>query len=392
MPRPVSLVLVLAFLAANLPLRADEQKLPDPLIDLKGNPVTTADAWTNHRRAEILELFRENVYGRAPVGRPENLRFAVTNTMPDAMDGKATRKLVRISYAGRGGEGGINLIFFVPAGATKKPVPCFLFICNRGQENIDPTRAEKSPFWPAEQIVARGYAVATFWNGDVAPDKNTGFTNGVHALFDPPSGRRDDSWGTIAAWAWGASRVMDYLETDSDIDAKHVAVVGHSRGGKTALWAGAEDERFALAVSNDSGNSGAGLARIHGPKAETIRDIMKAFPYWFCANYRKYIDNENALPVDQHELAALIAPRLLYIASASEDLWADPQREFLCAVKASPVFELLGVKGMTTTAMPQPEHPLHDGNIGHHIRTGKHNLTEYDWNCYMDFADRHWKR
>lgn len=370
------------------PVIADEPALPDPLVMNDGTKVTSAEMWRTKRRPEILELFRENVYGRTPIGRPEKLAFAVTNTLADAMDGKATRKLVRISYAGPGGEGGINLIVFIPNDA-RKPVPCFLLICNRGVTNIDPTREVKSQFWPAEQIVARGYAAATFWNGDVAPDHITGFTNGVHAIFQKASDRRDDSWGTLAAWAWGASRCLDYFETDSDIDAKRVAVVGHSRGGKTAMWAGAEDERFAMSVSNDSGSSGAGLARIRGPKAETIRDIMKNFPYWFCGNYRKFIDHENDLPVDQHELAALIAPRLLYIASASEDVWADPAREFLCAVKATPVYELFGLTGIKPQPTPAPEHPINDGNIGHHIHTGGHNLIEYDWQRYMDFADKH---
>lgn len=380
--------MLVSLLMASTALAADEIKLPDPLVMNDGTRVASAELWKTKRRAEVLELFRENVYGRAPIGRPDTLAFALTNSAADAMDGKATRKLIRIAYAGPGGKGGINLILFVPNDA-RKPVPCFLLICNRGQENIDPTRAQKSPFWPAEQIVARGYAAASFWNGDVAPDRKNSFTNGVHALFDPPSGRTDDAWGTLAAWAWGASRCLDYLETDKDIDAKRVAVVGHSRGGKTALWAGAEDERFALVVSNDSGSSGAGLARIRGPKAERIRDIMKNFPYWFCGNYAKYIDREDELPVDQHELAALIAPRLLYIASASEDLWADPDREFLCAVKATPVFELFGLNGIAPRPTPPPEQPIHDGHIGHHIRTGKHNLLEYDWHCFMDFADKH---
>jgi hypothetical protein len=379
---------LVVLIAATRLSAAEDVKLPDPLVMNDGSKVTSAEMWQTKRRGEILELFRENVYGRAPVGRPENLSFAITNSAADAMDGKATRKLVRISYAGPGGEGGINLILFVPNSA-KKPVPCFLLICNRGRENIDPMRVQKSPFWPAEQIVARGYAAAAFWNGDVTPDRKDSFTNGVHAIFDPPSGRRGDSWGTLAAWAWGASRCLDYLETDQDIDAKRVAVIGHSRGGKTALWAGTEDERFAMAGSNDSGCSGAGLARIRNPKAETIKDIMKTFPYWFCSNYRKYIDHEDDLPVDQHELAALIAPRLLYIASASEDVWADPDREFLCAIKATPVFEIFGLKGISSQPTPAPEHPISDGNIGHHIRAGKHDLTEYDWACYMDFADKH---
>lgn len=365
-------------------------ELPDPLIAHDGTVVADAAMWRSTRRGELLDLFRTHVYGCAPVGRPENLTFAVTNTVRDAMDGAATLRQVRITYAGPGGAGGLNLTLFVPNAATGR-VPCFLLICNRGVTNIDPTRRDKSPFWPAEQIVARGYAAAAFWNDDVAPDRNNAFTNGVHALFDPPTGRRDDSWGTLAAWAWGASRALDYLETDPGVDAKRVALVGHSRGGKTAMWAAAEDERFAMSVSNDSGSSGAGLARIRGPKAETIKDIVERFPYWFCTNYRQYAGHEDKLPVDQHELAALIAPRLLYIASASEDAWADPEREFLCGKEASPVYALFGLPGLVGEKLPAPESPLHEGRIGYHLRTGKHNLTEYDWKCFMDFADRHLK-
>lgn len=364
---------------------AAELDLPDPLTQQNGEKVATAAVWKEKRRGEVLELFRTNIYGRAPVGRPDGLKFEVTESALDAMDGKATRKQVKISYRGRGGEGAINLVLFIP-NEIHKPAPCLLLICNREPTNIDPTRKVKSPFWPAEQMIVRGYAAAAFYNADVAPDTRDAWTKGAHAIFDPTP-RTADSWGTIAAWAWGASRCLDYLETDRDIDAKRVAVVGHSRGGKTALWAGAEDERFAMVVSNDSGSTGAALAR--GKGGEHIRDINKGFPHWFCENYKRYDDREAELPVDQHMLAALIAPRLLYIASASEDVWADPKHEFLSAVHAIPVYRLFGLPGLTTAEMPAPDSPLHEGSIGYHLRTGKHNLTEYDWKCYMDFADKH---
>jgi dienelactone hydrolase len=367
-------------------MQADELQLPDPLLTQGGERVTTAAAWQTTRRPEVLELFRKHVYGRAPVGRPTELKFEVIDSAKDAMDGKATRKQVKISYRGPGGEGSLKLVLFTPNNA-KAPAPCFLLICNRpAADNIDPTRAVKSPFWPAEQIVARGYAAAAFFNGDVAPDKHDGFKSGVFTVYDSTP-RAADAWGTIAAWAWGASRALDYLVTDPAIDGKRVAVVGHSRGGKTALWAGAEDERFAMTVSNDSGCTGAALAR--GKTGERIRDINRAFPHWFNENYKAFADRENELPLDQHMLAALIAPRLLYIASASEDKWADPKSEFLSAVHASPVYRLLGLEGISSTTMPKADAPLPDGRIGYHLRTGKHNLTEYDWGCFMDFADRH---
>jgi hypothetical protein len=380
-----SLPIVVAGFAALLSAPAAELDLPDPLTLLSGEKVASAEAWRAQRRSEILDLFRAHVYGRAPVGRPEGMKFELTETAADAMEGKATRKQVKINYRGPGGEGAIRLVLFIPNG-TRQPAPCLLLICNRPPTNIDPTRAVQSPFWPAEQMIARGYAAAAFSNADVAPDKKDAWTHGAHAIFDSPP-RAADAWGTIAAWAWGASRCLDYLVSDADIDAQRVAVIGHSRGGKTALWAGAEDERFAMVVSNDSGSTGAAIAR--GKGGERIRDINKNFPHWFCENYKRFDNREAELPVDQHMLAALIAPRLLYIASASEDSWADPKHEFLSAVHASPVYHLFGLPGLTATEMPAPDAPIHGGEIGYHLHTGKHDLTEYDWKCYMDFADRH---
>lgn len=383
--RSPATVSALILLGGVFSLSAAELKLPDPLVSLGGEKITSPEQWRNQRRGEILELFRTHVYGRTPIGRPESLKFEVTETAAEAMEGKATRKQVRISYRGPGGEGAIKLVLFVPNGRSQ-PAPCWLLICNRPPSNIDPTREVKSPFWPAEQMIARGYAAAAFYNADVAPDKKDAWTAGAHQIFDTPP-RTAESWGTIAAWAWGASRCLDYLVSDPTIDAKRVAVVGHSRGGKTALWAGAEDERFAMVVSNDSGSTGAAIAR--GKGGERIRDINKNFPHWFCENYKRYDGREDELPVDQHMLAALAAPRLLYIASASQDSWADPGHEFLSAVHATSVYRLLGLKGLPTTAMPGPDAPVADGEIGYHLRTGKHDLTEYDWQCYMDFADRH---
>jgi pimeloyl-ACP methyl ester carboxylesterase len=384
-PSRATLQVAAFILSATVALQSSELNLPDPLVNANGQSVDSVELWQNQRRAEIIELFREHVYGRMPVKRPKSLRFEVVAVLPDAMDGLATRKQVKISYDGPGGEGAIRLVVFVPKKQTR-PAACFLLICNRPESNIDPTRAVKSPFWPAEQIVSRGYAAAAFHVGDVDPDVNEGFKDGVHGIFDPPEGRRPDSWGTIAAWAWGASRVMDYFETDDSIDSRRVVVVGHSRGGKTALWAGAEDERFAMVVSNNSGSTGAALAR--GKRGERISDINRGFPHWFCENYRRYNGREEALPVDQHMLAALVAPRLLYIASATEDSWADPQSEFLAAVHASPVYRLFGLEGLGADKMPQPDVPLHRGRIGYHLRTGGHNLVEYDWERYMDFADK----
>ncbi len=362
--------------------------LPDPLLSQTGQPVKTAKEWKEQRRPEILELFRTHVYGRAPVGRPKDLVFKVIEENTNAMGGKATLKRIEITFSGPGGSGKIEPVIFIPNN-RKSPAPGFLLISHRGKDNLDPTREKRSTFWPAEEIIARGYAAIGFYTPEVDPDKHDGFKDGVHGIFDPwPQGQRPgDAWGTIAAWAWGASRVMDYLETDNDIDATHIGVLGHSRGGKAALWCGAEDERFALVISNDSGSTGAALAR--NKKGESIAAINKSFPHWFCENYRKYNKEEEKLPIDQHQLIALMAPRLVYVASASQDEWADPRSEFMSCFHASPVWKLWKRPGVTVSEPPPVNKPVHDGYVGYHLREGRHNLELSDWNWYMDFADKH---
>jgi hypothetical protein len=380
-------VLGLTIATMSLQLHGNKIELPDTLVAQNGEKVTTPQQWAEKRRPEILELFCTHVYGRAPVERPDSLRFEVTSVSP-AMDGKATRKLVTISYRGPGGEGKIDLVLFVPS-QRAKAAACFLMLNNRGPRHIDSTRENKSEFWPAEEIVARGYAAAAINLSDIDPDKDDGFKDGVHGVFDAPGKRVGDAWATIGAWAWGASRCMDYLQTDADIDPKRIAVIGHSRGGKTALWAGAQDERFALVISNESGSTGAALAR--GKQGENIAKINEVFPHWFSQNYKGFNNRENELPVDQHMLLALTAPRLLYIASATEDATSDPEAEFASALAASPVYGLFGLKGLDAPTMPAPDTPSLNGSIGYHNRTGKHDLTSYDWNRFMDFADLHWK-
>ncbi len=356
--------------------------LPDALTSVGGKKITKSSQWEKIRRPEILELFRENVQGRVPK-TPYQQSFKVVNMDKNAMGGLATLKEVDVTITAEGKSLVIHLVLFTPNKA-QTPVPTFLLINNRGLANMDPTRKLKSDFWPAEQAIARGYGMAVFNNADVDPDNFDDFKNGIHGLLDK-SPRPGDSWGTIAAWAWGASRCLDYLVTDKDVAKDKVAVVGHSRGGKTALWASAEDTRFYMAISSCSGNVGSSIARRH--YGETIRKINGGFPHWFCANLKKFNDNENALPVDMHMLIALTVPRAVYISCADEDLWADPHGSYLALYHAAPVYNLFGEKVDIQEAMPPLNKQVMSGNIGFHIRNGAHNLLLDDWNRYMDFAD-----
>ena len=343
-------------------------------------------------RAEMLDFFERNVFGRVPESaRNPSLRFEDISPDVPAMDGRAIRRRVRICFAGPGGEGHFDLLAFLPAGATAaRPVPAALLLCNRDPaENMDPERVRRTPFWDAERIVARGWAALAFHTGSVVPDMADGFDGHLQSLFlAPGETKAPDAWGTLAAWAWCGSRAMDWIETEPRIDARRVMVAGHSRGGKTALWCAAEDERFAMAVSNCSGCGGAKLNRVRLPASEHIAQLVGTFPHWFCGNFAQYAGHDMELPFDQHWLVALVAPRLAYVSSATLDPWAGQPGEFLAAKYASPAWRAAGRGGLPDEALfPSPDTPLRGDGIGYHIRSGSHTIAASDWDHWLDFAE-----
>ncbi len=354
-------------------------------ISIPGLPdlLTTGQSQANWRprREHLLELFREHIYGRRP-DTAYDVSWTVTRTDRAAINGTATLKLIDITVAAGKRSLTFQLRLFSP-NRSAKPAPAFLLICNRNKQNIDYTRRLKRSFWPVENLIANGFATAAFHNAALDPDYDDGFRNGIHRVLDRGV-RGGAAWGTISAWAFGASRALDYLTADPDVNAKQVAVIGHSRGGKTALWAGAADERFALAISNDSGCTGAAPARRR--EGETVKAINDRFPHWFCSNYRQYNFCEDLLPVDQHMLIALMAPRAAYVASASEDAWADPVGEFLSVKAAEPAWGLFGDTPVMPRTPPPIETPVHGRRLGYHLRQGGHGLRDYDWEQYIAFA------
>lgn len=364
--------------------------LPDALTMKDGRKVETPEQWYSVRRPEILDMIETEMYGKAP-GRIEGTTWEVVEEDRTALGGKAVRKQVKIDFHRNGQY--IMVLMYLPADAEGK-VPVFAGLNFEGNVTVNsdpailypedshirkygiysyPERGSLASRWPVEEIIARGYGVVTFHTSDVDPDFDDGFHNGVTPFIyregqDYPD---PDQWGTISAWAWGLSRVLDYLESDPDVDASRVAAIGHSRLGKTALLAGARDERFAMVVSNCSGCCGAALSRRN--YGETVESIIHLFPHWFCSNFYKYADRLDDLPFDQHEFLSLIAPRPLYVGSAEDDAWADPTGERISLQEAQKVYDFLGVDR---------------GKTGHHIHEGLHDITLEDWNHYMDFADK----
>jgi len=383
---------------AQTEVNYDESKVPvfmlSPLlVNEEGKKVTTPQEWENDCRPEILSLFADQEYGITPTGSFET-KYEVVATNPKALGGKATSKQIKITFSKEYIERPVVILMYLP-NQVKGKAPVFLgynFAGNQTVQNdpeIIPTSdaeiASAQSRWPVEKIIAAGYGVISVDCNQVFPDNRDGLRNSVLRLFgfNEEADLKMNSGQAMSAWAWGLSRIMDYLETDPDVDSGKVIVMGHSRLGKAALWAGAQDTRFAVVISNESGCGGAALSkRAFG---ETIDIITTKFPYWFCKNFKSYGNKEESLPFDQHELLALIAPRPLYVASAEEDRWADPRGEFLSAKYASEVYKLYGYEGITADDMPPVNTPVMN-RVGYHIRTGKHDVTVYDWEQYLKFA------
>ncbi len=393
--------------------KVPEYTLPDPLIRGDGERVTTADVWFAKRRPELLRLFETHVYGRTLAGRFESMHWKETSRKTDALGGKATRTEISVWFTDGENEPRMDILLYVPNNADG-PAPGFLGLNFWGNHSItdepdvalnqhwmrsseqwhivdhratEDCRGVRKSLWPVERLIDRGFALATIYYGDLDPDYDDGFQNGVHPLFyaDGQTEPAPDEWASIGVWAWGLSRAVDVLEEMDSIDATKLGVMGHSRLGKTALWAGAQDERIALTIPNNSAAGGATIARRRF--GATTKRMNDEFPYWLCENYKNFNDKEDELPVDQHELVALVAPRPVYIASGAEDLWSDPKGEFLSGYHASPVYELLGADPISVDEWPGIHEPV-TSVIGYHLRAGGHGVTDYDWDRWMDHMEK----
>lgn len=357
------------------------------MVSLAGQPIKTVEDWENFRRPELLMLLEDYVYGARPYEKPEKLTFTQTFLAKNWMGSGAIFKEISIGV----NDHAFPMYLFVPENA-KGPVPAFLTIMNELRSlKYDFYETLDYPHLPVREIIARGYALAVMPTNAVSPDwwLYGEFKKGVFRAMQPDATQRTPrSWATLSGWAFGASRVLDYLETDIQIDHKKVAVIGHSRDGKAALWAGATDKRFQLVISNSSGCGGAAYTR--GKKGEHLVDIN--ISDWFCENYRRYNGREEMLPVDQHMLLATIAPRPLYVKSDIEDEWSDPDAEFYSAKLASEAYELYGLPGLVADEKPEVGKAYHEGMIAYHVAPGDHALTTFDWHKYMDFADKHLKK
>lgn len=397
---------------AGIPVNYDEAKvgsytLPNPLVLANGQPVRDARTWIGKRRPEIVRLFEENEYGRSP-GRPAGMNFDVFDKGTPAFEGKAIRKQVTVYFSADKNGPKMDLLIYLPAGASK-PVPLFLQISFTANSSVvDDPGVKPGEVWGREKkkisatngrafgklnvipFLEQGIAVATVYYGDIDPDFAGGIPYGVRRLYLKPgqSEPAPDEWGSISAWAWGLSRAVDYFETDKGVDAKKIAIFGVSRLGKTVMWAGAHDPRIAVVIASCSGEGGAALSR--RTYGETIAHLTapSRYPYQFCANYAKYAEHVDQLPVDANMLVALIAPRAVMLQTGTTDYWSDPKGEFLAAVAATPVFHLFGEKGLETDQMPPAGQPIMN-TLGYLMHDGGHGALPPDYVQYRKFIALH---
>ena len=370
--------------------------LPPLLVTAEGKPVTTAEEWMHVRRPQILALFANLIYGRVPQPpSPIEMECEVTKTDPRFMEGRATRKDVFIRFSNDQGQAEMLILVFVPNQATK-PVPAFMkhsFNDTKSQDfDAHPQRRGLlRNGWPLGEFFDRGYGFVAVYQQDLVGHNEVEFLNSIHRLFYKrgQSFPKAHEWGVLSAVAWGAMRALDYLESDGDIDHTRVAIMGHSKMGKAALWTAAQDQRFAMAISAQSGCAGAALWRRRS--GETLEKMVTRFPYWLCRNAWKFVNQEDDLPVDQHMLLACIAPRPVYVHSGVKDTWADGRGEYLSAYRASEVYRLLGKKGLTSESLPPVGQAIIASDVGYHMRAGGHSVEIYDWERFLDFADYHFK-
>ncbi len=382
--------------------------LPDPLVMFDGKRVTDKDQWIAKRRPELKALFQHYMYGYTPAAPPK-ITPTVEREDGRFFGGKATKKEVTIAF-GPPDCPKIHLLLIIP-NARKDPAPVVLGMNFCGNHALvkDPSvalptawiyshypgikdnhateagRGAQTEVWAIEQSIDRGYAVATFYSGDIDPDRPD-VREGIQPHFQKKGTQpRPHDWGTIAAWAWGLERAVDYLQTTQDIDRTRIAVVGHSRLGKTALLAGAFDERIALVIPHQAGCGGTAPSR--GKAGESVKQINNAFPHWFNGAFKEFNDQPDRLPFDQNCLAALVAPRPVLFSNAVEDTWANPEGQFQVLQATDQVYRLLGVEGLGAKQMPEPGKLL-GSRLGYYIRPGKHSMTREDWKIFLDFADK----
>jgi hypothetical protein len=380
--------------------------LPDPLVMRDGTPVRDAAMWYQQRRPEILELYRNFIYGRVPA-HPPRVTFTVAKTDRAALGGTAVRQDV-VGQIGDGPDAPrLHLTMFLPAKATG-PVPILLHLTFFAGLTRPPVadapaapgaapvrrRPPGSELGPIADILAHGYGYAYVRYSEIEPDMAWTAPHrpvGVRSLSLAPGQEAPnaDEWGTISAWAWGASRIVDYFETDPAVDAKRIALIGHSRLGKTVIWAGAQDPRFAVVFSSCGGELGTSLAR--RDFGETVDDMAANFPWQFAGNIQQFPGHWNEMPVDTHMVIALNAPHPVFIGGGVGDQWSDPKGEFLAEVAAGPVYRLVGKADLGTSEMPQPNSPVMTGDLAFHYHSEGHTISASDWKAFLEFTDRYFK-